>query len=165
MIVRDVRPEELDTAAAVMVAAYEEYAPFMPAESWGRYRGDIADVQGRLEATELIVAELGGRIVGAVTFYPDAARYGTRVEAAPWPKGWSAIRLLAVHPEARRRGIGRALAMECLRRAREREAAAVVLHTASGMAAARGMYERMGFERVPEFDHRPAPEVNVIAYR
>ena len=39
------------------------------------------------------------------------------------------------------------------------------LHTTEKMSVARGMYERMGFVRVPEFDFHPAPQVVVMAYR
>jgi hypothetical protein len=33
------------------------------------------------------------------------------------------------------------------------------------MAVARGMYERMGFVRVPAYDFFPGPGVEVLAYR
>lgn len=52
----------------------------------------------------------------------------------------------------RRRGIGTALAGEAMRRARERKAKAIGLHTAAHMAAATRLYERLGFRRAPEFD-------------
>jgi ribosomal protein S18 acetylase RimI-like enzyme len=73
--------------------------------------------------------------------------------------------LLAVLPEVRGLGIGKALVLECLARARRRGAIAVGLHTMDFMQIAQGMYERMGFVRVPEYDYRPHPEVLVKAYR
>lgn len=33
------------------------------------------------------------------------------------------------------------------------------------MHVAKGMYERMGFIRIPEYDFHPAPGVVVMAYR
>ena len=33
------------------------------------------------------------------------------------------------------------------------------------MELARGMYERMGFVRVPEYDFHPRPEMTVMAYK
>ena len=54
---------------------------------------------------------------------------------------------------------------ECLRRSRLRGARYLGLHTTELMAVARGMYERMGFVRAPEFDFQPGPGVNVMAYR
>src|SRR5262249_10587553 len=98
--------------------------------------------------SELIVGVSAGRVVGAVGFYPDASR--SRIER--WPVGWASIRTLAVAPEVRARGVGEALARECLNRARERGATAVGLHTSPLMASANRLYARLGFRRAPEFD-------------
>lgn len=68
-------------------------------------------------------------------------------------------------PEARGLGIGRALTLECLRRARRLGAATVGLHTTDWMHVAQKMYERTGFRRAPELDFRHVSEVNVKAYR
>lgn len=164
-VLRDALPEELDEVAHVILRAYEEYTPSpLPEvweEAWNAYWHDIGDVRGRFDHTELIVAERAGRIVGTVTFYPD----GTEYVANGWPAGWVAIRLLAVVPEARCQGIGRALMTECLRRARRVGAPSVGLYTMTWMRIAQGMYERMGFRRVPELDYRPVPVVTVMAYR
>src|SRR5204862_7553902 len=101
------------------------------------------------------------RIVGAVTYYPD----GSGDSHAGWPGRWAVIRLLAVHPDARGRGVGRLLTEECIRRARASGAPAVGLHTTVFMSVARAMYERMGFVRMPELDFWPIPGIHVMAYR
>jgi ribosomal protein S18 acetylase RimI-like enzyme len=75
------------------------------------------------------------------------------------------FRLLAVHPDARGRGVGRRLTEECLGRARTRGSVAVGLHTTVLMDVARAMYERMGFVRAPEHDFYPEPRFQVMAYR
>ena len=159
--IRDARPEELDQVSTVISAAYRQYAASFPAEVWEAYASDIANVRSRLDEAELIVAEHNERIVGSVTFYPDGSRSG----AEGWPKGWSGIRLLAVDPDSRGLGIGRALTEECIRRSRERGIGTVGLHTTESMSVALSMYERMGFQRVPEFDFRPRPERVVMAFR
>lgn len=109
----------------------------------------------------MIVAEHQGRIVGCATFYPREYPGEDR----PCPPDWAGIRLLAVHPDARGLGIGRALMEECLRRCRQRSVATLVLHTTEVMTVARGMYERMGFTQMPELDFYPAPDWVVMAYR
>jgi ribosomal protein S18 acetylase RimI-like enzyme len=167
-VIRDARADELESVAAIIEAAYSEYAPAMPGGRWERYIQHATDVRSRLDEAVLIAAELDGRLVGAVTFYPGASR-----GAGSWPAGWAGIRLLAVHPEARGHGLGRALTQECVHRARALGAPALGLHTTEIMAVARAMYERMGFTRVPEFDFRPgsrqdaqgAPALVAIAYR
>jgi GNAT superfamily N-acetyltransferase len=158
--VRDAGPEDLAEVSALLGGAYAEYFD-MPAEgAAAEYLANIGDVWSRLGSSELIVAEEAGRLAGAVTFFPDARGDGDR-----WPEGWSAIRLLGVRPDMRGRGIGRVLTQECLRRARALGATAVGLHTTDFMAVAKAMYERMGFERVPEFDFLPGPAIHVIAYK
>ena len=159
--IRNARVEELDQVALLIRDAYQEYQASFPLGVWEGYSRDIMDVRGRLDASELIVAEQAGRLVGAVTFYPNTS--GSK--QGGWPTGWTGIRLLAVHPDGRGLGIGRALMDECLRRSRQMGAPTLGLHTTELMAVARGMYERMGFARVPEFDFNPADEVVVMAYR
>ena len=161
LTIRTARPDELGTASAIIRAAYSEYAGAMPGGRFERYIGHAADVWSRQDEAELIVAEFAGRIVGTVTFYPDASDSGQ----GGWPNGMAGIRLLGVHPEARGWGVGRALTEECIERARSRGAAAIGLHTTEMMAVARAMYERMGFIRVPERDYNPTSGIQVMAYR
>jgi ribosomal protein S18 acetylase RimI-like enzyme len=127
---------------------YGQFQPHFPGHLWQAYLGEIVDVRSCLGGSELIVAELAGRLVGTVGFYPEASRSALE----RWPVGWASIRALAVLPDARGRGVGEALARECLRRACERGAVAVGLHTNPFMAAANRLYERIGFRRAPEFD-------------
>ncbi len=44
-------------------------------------------------------------------------------------------------------------------------ATSVGLYTMTWMGIAQGMYERMGFRRMPELDYRAVPVVTVMAYR
>ena len=78
-----------------------------------------------------------------------------------WPGGVASIRLLAVQPGSRGRGYGRLLTQACLNRARELQIHSIFLFTGTFMAAARRLYEKLGFKRAPEFDRDPGP----IAYR
>jgi len=161
LILRNAHPEEHEAVAQVIRAAYSEYLPRLSEERRGRYLDRTADVGSRLEGSDLIVAELDGRIVGTLTFFanqPDASVGG-------WPVGWAGLRVLAVDPETRGWGIGRKLMEESIHRARASGAIAVGLHTTEMMAIARAMYERMGFVRVPDLDFHPSSGNPVIAYR
>jgi uncharacterized RmlC-like cupin family protein len=71
-------------------------------------------------------------------------------------EGWASIRTLGVRADARRQGVGEALARECLRRAGEGTAKAIGLHTASHMPAATRLYERLGFAARPSSTSRSA---------
>ena len=57
------------------------------------------------------------------------------------------LHLLAVRPDARRRGIGEALVRDALQRAKAEGARGVVLWTQPTMEAAQRLYRRCGFER------------------
>jgi ribosomal protein S18 acetylase RimI-like enzyme len=145
---RDARPDELDELGRLLAEVYGAFRAHLPAEAWERYIGEIVDVRSRAGESELVVAEDAGRLVGTIGFYPDASR--SAIER--WPNGWASIRALGVRAEARRRGVGTALARECVRRAQARGSEAIGLHTAAHMPAATRLYERLGFRRAPEFD-------------
>ena len=161
LLLREARSDELDGVSLLLRDAYQQYENFLPQESWKFYVADMMDVRGRLNEAQLIVAELDGQLAGTVTLYLVVGHSSQ----GGWPGGWAGIRLLAVHPAYRRRGIGRALMEECIRRCRHRGIATIGLHTTEMMNVARRMYERMGFVRVPEFDFYPRPSVVVMAYR
>ncbi|HEY8200314.1 MAG TPA: GNAT family N-acetyltransferase [Actinomycetota bacterium] len=163
VVLRDAVSRDLPAVSALLREAYAEYVRDVPPErreAASAYLAEVADVWSRVGTSELVVAEVHGRIAGAVTFYPVAS-----AEGHGWPQGWSALRLLGVDPADRGRGIGRMLTEECLRRARARGGAVLGLHTTEGMVVAKGMYERMGFVRVPEYDFDPSPSIQVIAYK
>ena len=164
--VRLARDDERETARALLAAAYAQYEEALPPENWRRYRADILDLEGRSGTSDLLVAELDGAIVGCVNYYPPGLEvsYPSDSFSEPWPREWSAFRLLAVDPSARGLGIGRALTEECLARSRAQGAPAVGLHTTPFMNVARALYERMGFRRAPAYDFHPAPTILVEAY-
>ena len=159
--IRDAHSEELDEVSLLIKEAYIDYQHWFPEERWKLYLEDIMDVRSRLPVSELIVAELNRRLAGTVTLYLDASSFLRE----QWPEGWAGVRLLAVRPAYRGRGIGRALMEECICRCRKRNVKTIGLHTAVIMGAARKLYEDMGFVRAPEYDFHPSPGTVVMAYR
>jgi ribosomal protein S18 acetylase RimI-like enzyme len=161
IVIRDAHLDELDEVSSLLRDAYRQYENFIPSERWKNYLEDIMNVRSRLGESDLIVAELKGKLGGCVTLYLD----GSKTFPEAWPKGWPVIRLLAVHPDYRGQGIGQALMQDCIRRCRQAKVSVIGLHTTEVMDIARRMYERMGFERFPESDFHPAPGITVMAYR
>jgi GNAT superfamily N-acetyltransferase/quercetin dioxygenase-like cupin family protein len=166
--IRDARGSDLPAVRRVLLAAYQEYAATLPPALFGRYLTDVLDVEARVGAGEVLVAEHGGRVVGTVTYYPDAG-----LEGVGWPAGWAGLRALGVEPGARGLGVGRALLGACLERAQAAGAPVLCLHTAEFMAAAVAIYQQAGFRRAPAYDFdatslleldgvRPVP---ILAYR
>ncbi len=154
--IREARPEELGEVETLVKAAYCEFQPLMPAAAWNGWMDNIRETLHGPEGV-VLVAEDQGRIEGAVKFYPDAGQ----AHQGEWPAGAASIRLLAVAPASRGRGYGRLLTQACLDRARKLSIPTIFLYTGTFMAAARQLYEKLGFKRVPEFDRDPGP----IAYR
>ena len=163
LTVREARADEYEEVARLTVEAYEEYAASLSDESWEHYRSDLADVAGRAGKGQILVAEDGDHLLGAVAYYPPGPRPGG-VDWWWWPEDYAYFRALAVHPAARMRGVGRALALACVQRARDQGASGVALNTTSVMPVAQTMYERLGFRRVVEGVPESHSEVGLMCY-
>jgi GNAT superfamily N-acetyltransferase len=153
--IRNARDDELDIVASVAVDAYAEYAERMSPDAWSQFAQNIANVRGHLQDAEVLVACRDDHIVGTVTLFTD------------WrgaQSGSYGVRLLAVPPPERGKGVGRALMEHCIERARSDGKDRVVLTTAQEMEFARDLTESLGFQRDRELDHEPAPGVRVEGY-
>jgi hypothetical protein len=82
---RDARPDEAEAVGAVVRAAYAQFEPDYPPESWERFIRLVGEAGGHFEHTQVIVAEQEGAIAGTVTFYPDGSLSGQ----GEWPDGWA----------------------------------------------------------------------------
>jgi ribosomal protein S18 acetylase RimI-like enzyme len=127
--------------------------------AWEGYATALADVAGRAERAELLVAREFGRIVGSVALVlsGDFGEVTVSDEEA-------AFRMLVVDASARGRGIGELLVGTCLDRARAAGKRRMVLSTDVRMTAAHRLYERLGFTRLPERDWTPLPGVDLLVY-
>jgi ribosomal protein S18 acetylase RimI-like enzyme len=147
--IRSATADDLDAIRSVLARANEPFRGQVHDSLFASYLASALDVEGRLRDGELLAAELGGRIVGTITFYRDAGDEGMPVR---FPAGTGGIRATAVDPVARGQGIGRALVEACIERAVASGATNLGLHTASFMVAAVALYERTGFRRTPALD-------------
>ena len=75
------------------------------------------------------------------------------------------IRLIAVAPAARRRGVASALIDACISRARAAGYDDIGLHSTTYMADAIRIYLRIGFVRSPEHDIATPSGVQVMGFR
>ncbi len=161
-LIRDARDDERDTVRDLSLAAYERYATIMAPAAWAGLRQAI---QGALEspgpAERIVAAAPGGALLGSVLLFPPA-------QGAPDAGGrmvWPELRVLAVAAPARGQGVGEALVRECARRTRAAGFPALGLYTSESMREAIRLYERLGFQRVPEHDFHPPGAELVKAYR
>jgi GNAT superfamily N-acetyltransferase len=160
--IRDARNDDRDAARRVTLAAFQQYAAVMSPPRWEGYRENILATLTDPAPAQHIVAEKEGVLLGSVLLYPPGTAFSSPEEG---PLACPEVRLLAVAPEARGQGIGAALMMECIRRARRLGAPCLNLHTTDMMQVAMRMYERMGFVRAPDLDFHPDPSITIKAYR
>jgi ribosomal protein S18 acetylase RimI-like enzyme len=156
--IRPARHEDLAAVGELTVAAYEEFLDGAD----DPYAEKLRSAEARFLEAELWVAaeEHDDHVLGSVTICSDGS---------PWREigrgDEGEFRMLAVAPDAQGRGIGEALAKFCVDRFREVGSSAVVLSSLAEMTTAHRVYQRLGFERIPERDWEPYPGVLLIAFR
>jgi GNAT superfamily N-acetyltransferase len=163
MIIRNAVANELPFIRDQRVHSYEEHAQNIPKEHWQALKHAISSEADLQENVERIVAEIDGNIVGSVALFPAKTdAYEGLVDELDYPE----IRMLAVTPHARGKGVAGALISECMRRTKMQGFPAIGLHTADFMKSAMRLYERLGFERLPQYDFEPAEDgIIVKAFR
>jgi GNAT superfamily N-acetyltransferase len=155
--VRPAHTDELAEIGELTVRAYAADAFIDPAED---YAHQLRDAATRAREAEIYVALLDDHVAGTVTFCPQGSPW---CELARDDEG--EFRMLAVSPEARRRGVAGALVGVCIERARELGYAALVLSSLPEQKPAHQLYERLGFRRTPDLDWSPSPGVDLLAFR
>ncbi|MCO8126039.1 GNAT family N-acetyltransferase [Acidimicrobiia bacterium EGI L10123] len=157
MEIRPARPDEFAALGQLTLEAYRTVGPQSAA-----YEAELVDVAHRAEhATVLVAADDDGTPLGCVTLVlpgPNVLSEHREPEAA-------SIRMLGVAPGARGRGIGEALTLAAMEEARAVGATAMVLHSATDMAAAHRLYRRLGFVRDEALDWVPEPDVELLGFR
>ena len=149
MVIREAKADEWVDVGELTYAAY---VPLFPFDDLGWYGRELRDVEGRAAHSRIIVAELEGKLVGAVSHLDDYTSDPglSHLTIGPVP----GFRMLAVHPDGQGRGIGRSLTDHSIERARAFGSSEIILHTTDYMKVAQALYQRMGFVRYPEIDRQ-----------
>lgn len=150
--IRDFRQSDASAVDALALCAFEQFKGAY--DDWPAFRAKIATLSSLAEVGEIIVAEAGGKIVGAVAYVGPGAP-----KAAFFRAEWAIMRMLVVSPASRGLGLGRALVEECFRRATRDGASVFALHTSEVMQVALAMYQRMGFQWLSS-----APAIHGVDY-
>lgn len=142
--IRRALPDDLAHAARIAADAYL-HDGLLDADD--HYLDELRDTAARAAEAELLVALADGAVVGTVTIAAHGSVWAEIAEP-----GEHELRMLAVAPEARGRGVAEALVVEALRRARAAGSHRAVLSSLSTMRSAHRLYERMQLRRDPERD-------------
>lgn len=163
MDIQVARPEEYTELGALTFAAY---AALPGMGEMGRYGEELADVGGRAGGPGVVLRAVdGGEVVGCVTYYD---RYADEIPSLADPlASLAGFRMLATKVSAQGRGVGAALTMACVERARAAGAPGIALHTTNLMEAAQRLYVRLGFDRFTEIDisFPRRPQLSVMGFR
>ena len=151
--IRDAREDELTAMLEVTKESYEEFRDGSPDGFWDAYMANIEEAILRAHDSERIAAFLDGKPVASVLLCRKPLR-GDDPE----------IRLLAVLPAFRGRGIARQLMEECELRVSRMGTRRVALHSTHLMSVARQWYERSGYRRYEAIDFYPVPGFLVMGF-
>mgnify|MGYP002628292279 CR=1 FL=1 len=134
---------------ALAVLSYGQFEQVLTQENWEILNTNLkadSSYSGILEIAKCFVCESENNIIGVAYIVPSGNP--TQVFDA----AWSYIRMVGVNPAFRGNGIAEKLTQHCIDYARHHDEQIVALHTSEFMDSARGLYERMGFERIREID-------------
>jgi ribosomal protein S18 acetylase RimI-like enzyme len=151
--IREAREDELATMLSVTKASYAEFRDGSPDAFWDIYMGNIEEAILRAPDTDRVAAFLDGELVASVLLCRK-----------PLKDDDPEIRLLAVLPHVRGRGIARQLMDECELRVSRIGKTRVVLHSTHLMSIARQWYQRSGYVRFEAIDFCPVPGFLVMGF-
>jgi ribosomal protein S18 acetylase RimI-like enzyme len=143
--IRPVEPADYDALGQITLEAYEGNRDDLGDD----YRDELRNVAGRAAAGPVLVAVApDGGVLGGVAYVPGRDNPMSELER----DGEAGIRMLAVDPAAQGLGVGRALTVACLDRAREEGRSGIALYTRPANVPAQRLYESLGFVRDPDRD-------------
>jgi predicted N-acetyltransferase YhbS len=155
--IRPMTEEDMDAVRELSMAAYGAAGHFDANDS---YAHTVADVRGRREHGELLVADDDGIVVGAVMLCSSDSEY-----AEMSLDGEMEFRFLAVDPQRWGQQIGEHLVKACEERARGAGIHSMVICVINTNVIAHRFYQRLGYERVPERDWQPRPGVDLLGFQ
>ncbi|HEY2506199.1 MAG TPA: GNAT family N-acetyltransferase [Streptosporangiaceae bacterium] len=180
MLIRDANPDELAEIGAIRVAAY--LADGFLSGSDDGYGPHLRDLGADGVDPVLVAVDDGVDAAGEAVGPANAAGKAAARPAGPallgtvmlqvWPRAGeivrgpdeAEIRALAVRPEARGAGVGKALVAAVIARAAGVGVRHLVLCSQTEMKTAHHLYEEAGFARLPDRDWEPVPGVMLLAF-
>ncbi|WP_025158954.1 GNAT family N-acetyltransferase [Leifsonia aquatica] len=143
LVIRLADPTEYAAIGELSFAAYQHDYTISDG-----YRAQLLDTAGRTDEYEVwVAADSDGTLVGTVSILRAGFDLGGALR-----EGELYFRLLAVSPDARRRGIGARLTAFTLDEARSRGYGVVALNSGEHMTGAHALYRSLGFVADPERD-------------
>lgn len=147
--IEEATADDVLAIADLNVAAYREFAKRLGPTPWRAMEKNLRGVARLTGWARFLVVRTPRGLAGSVGYCPPG-----KSDVAVFEPEWASIVLLAVSPRHRRRGIGRALVRDCIRRARDELAPAIGLFTSELMTGAGELYRSLGFREDRELPPR-----------
>ena len=144
-VIRPYEGTDRQAVDRIALAAFSPYARHYA--DWPAFSARIARTSELADQADLLVAETGGRVAGAVVHVAPG-----RPRSPIFPEDWSVMRMLVVDPACRGQGVGRRLLAGFLEHAVRAGAPVAGLHTSPMMASALRLYTTLGFTRDRDLD-------------
>jgi ribosomal protein S18 acetylase RimI-like enzyme len=138
-----VRPRTPADDSFILALARPSFSPYSQAP------GQSVAAMMSSRAAVTLIAEIGGRPIGfaVVSFLTLQKPYG------PWARPvLASLDAIAVHEDARKHGVGKALLAGVERAARNREAVSIHLRTATSNRSAQALFRRAGYQVALEIE-------------
>lgn len=143
ILIRDYRPSDAAALNAIALAVFDVcetsfgFKPTMPP--------DIKTISDLTRTGEIVVAELGGAIVGGAAYIPAGAPRPTHLDLS-----WALIRMLVVDPMLEGEEPVLALAEACVARARRDGLPTIAFHSWPVMTTYVSVLFKLGFRLPPQ---------------
>ena len=158
MRLRVAGPSDAVRVGEVTAAAYVADG-FADPERTPQYFVSLSDGATRIAEATVLIAEENGVTLGTATAAVAGSPYAHIALMSELE-----IRMVAVSPQHRRRGVARELMTGCEMLARKRGLPTVVLSTEPQQKGAHHLYRECGYRRVPDRDWRIG-DVELLVYR
>jgi GNAT superfamily N-acetyltransferase len=144
-VIRDARLEEMDTVREL----FKEYENFLDFDlCFQDFQQELDQLPGYYSPPQgcLLVVEHQDDLVGCIALRPLNSEV-------------CEMKRLYVRPQGRSRGVGRALCVELIGRARKAGYRSMKLDTVSKLTRAIVLYQDLGFQPCEPYCHNPQPDV------
>lgn len=145
IIVDEIAEEEIEAVRRLLVESYQQYEhAYTNPQLWDSYLTNIKASVDNPDVKKILVAKSEDHILGTLQLFDSSETAYQKPDLEIFSP---IIRLLAVHPQARGRGVAQALIKASVQFAKSQGADQLYLHSSDKMQQAIRLYEWLGFKR------------------
>ncbi|GGA23012.1 GNAT family N-acetyltransferase [Psychrobacillus lasiicapitis] len=161
MTIDTLKVADKEAVVELLVESYGQYKNDFSTAVWQAYLESIKRSLDNPSIDKVLVAKSEGEFLGTLQLFTNSEAAYQRPELGIVDP---IVRLLAVSPKARGKGIAKALLKESASYAKEKGASYLYLHSGENMTQAIRLYEHLGFKRDESKEFQNA-DVHVKCFR